>query len=112
MKAFPNAAVITVDDDMFYHRCIVQRLVESYEQNKTVIHCHHARVIPIDLDGRFIPIGVLGWALFSAGKCMPKASPLLFAEGIGAVLYPPGVLNHRMFYGKVFQALCPFHDDL
>jgi hypothetical protein len=104
--------IVTVDDDMFYQSNHIERLMTSYAKNKSVIHCHRGRLVPVFRNGTLRTGQVPDWRLFWAGSCKAPVSKLVMAQGVDGILYPPHSLDNHIFQSEVFHKLCPFHDDL
>jgi hypothetical protein len=112
LKAFPDAVIITLDDDVFYRSNQVEQLIVSYSKNKSFIHCHRGKLVPLSPNGVLQTGHVPRWKTFWAGLCGAPVSKLIMAQGVGGILYPPHSLDKRVFQNKLFYKLCPTHDDL
>lgn len=105
LKEHPDSIIVTADDDVFYERDWLARLVLGYEKNRHNIYCHKATQFYFDEDGRYMAVG--------GGKHYYKAACFLNKlVGVGGVLYPPGSLNTEVFNETVFQELAPTNDDI
>lgn len=99
---FPDDIIITVDDDVFYNKTLVERLYKSYKKHPEYIHCHRITKIMIK-DGNFSA---------KLKKCYKKASFANKLVGIGGVLYPPHSLHKDVTNEKLFMELAPTNDDI
>lgn len=45
MKDFPNAIIITVDDDIIYSGKLVEDLIKSYVKHPTAVSCMRGHII-------------------------------------------------------------------
>jgi hypothetical protein len=104
----PEAVVVTADDDVFYPRDWLEKLLNAYENEQNVIHCHRSHVIAFGDDGR--PLPYLDWS--SGNVCAGVASLLVFPTGVGGVLYPPRSLDSRVVDHETFMELCSRSDDI
>ena len=107
LKAFPEAIVVTADDDMIYPKDWLEKLFESYKKNTGVIHCYRARLISFNSDK--IINRYLDW---SSDFDKEEKSLFIFPLGVDGVLYPPGVLNEEVFNEDIFREICPKGDDI
>ncbi|QUM83591.1 hypothetical protein [Moritella sp. 28] len=106
-KLWPNAVVVTVDDDVFYPENMLEGLLENYNLYPNCISCYRAHSIKLDKN---VVAPYLNWKFASPGITGP--SHTLMAVGVGGVLYPPGSLHDEVLYSEVFKTLCFYADDL
>lgn len=105
LKSHPNSIIVTADDDVFYERDWLARMVLEYGQNKHNIYCHKATKFYLDEGG--------GYRATGGGKHYYKEESFLNKlVGVGGVLYPPGSLNTEVFNETVFMDLAPTNDDI
>lgn len=109
LSAFPDAAIVTADDDMFYPRDWLAQLDASYRRAPAYIHCHRAHRMRVDA-ATGVPDGYMAWDLGAPGVLGP--SQLLFPTGVGGVLYPPRSLAPQVADVEAFRRLCPTADDI
>lgn len=107
LKEYPNAVIITVDDDVLYEADLIENLFRSHKANPNSICA--GRVHKIKLDECAKPLGYLQW---DWGKGTMTASPLNFFTGVGGVLYPPHCLDEEVFNEDVFINICKHADDI
>lgn len=110
LKANPEAIIITVDDDIFYHKDIVEILYKSYKNYPHCVSALRTHLITFDKkSGEINPYNV--WRQRWDGLTdVPHMR--LFATGVGGVLYPPHIFPEEIFNKEVFMELCPCQDDL
>lgn len=108
LHAFPEACIITIDDDAMYEFDIVERLVNTHlEHPDAICSC---RIHKVRLDENDKPMGYLKWEWeVEDGEV---GSPLLFATGVGGVLYPPHCFPEEVFNERVFTSICAYADDI
>lgn len=105
-KAYPDATIITVDDDIIYEPWRISRLLAAAEENPNTVVGHRGWEVCIG-DGEFKPYA--SWPL--ADKATKKYRVLL--TGVGGVLYPPGLLNEEMLFDiNSLLELAPSADDV
>lgn len=107
LKAFPSAAIITIDDDHIYHFDVIENLVNAYKNNPALIHC--ARMHKMKLLNNAKLEKYRKWTYESESF---DVSPLNFPTGNGGVLYPPGSFNKEVFNENVFMDICKYADDV
>jgi hypothetical protein len=100
LQEFPNDVLITVDDDAYYPRDWLEKLLQAHRENPQKICCHRAHVIKKDL-----PYNKWKW------KATEKDNAeQLFPTGIGGVLYPPQSLD--LTHLNEIMELAPQADDI
>lgn len=107
MKDYPEAVIITVDDDLLYDFDIIERLYNSYVEKPTMIHALRTHVIQVNKYGK--PLNYLKWKW---GTSESENSNRVFATGVGGVLYPPRCFSEEVFNQDVFKNICPSADDV
>jgi hypothetical protein len=107
LKEFPNAIIVTSDDDVIYPKNWLERLYQSYTEHPEAIHSYRARLISFkntdELESYF------DW---TTTLCPTEKSLLTFPLGVDGVLYPPGVFNNEVFNEEMFRKICPTADDV
>jgi hypothetical protein len=104
LETFPDAFVVTADDDVYYSPTWLASLAESFDGRS--ITCLRADRIIAKSNGETAPY--MEWehntsAAVSATDLLPV--------GVQGVLYPPGALGHSM-NDRRFLQLCRGGDDL
>lgn len=107
MKDYPEAVIITVDDDLLYDFDIIERLYNSYVEKPTMIHALRTHVIQVNKYGK--PLNYLKWKW---GTSESENSNRVFATGVGGILYPPRCFSEEVFNQDVFKNICPSADDV
>lgn len=106
LDAYPNSYIVTADDDIHYHRGWLESLISTDLDRMQVIAL---RAYRIRLGEDNFPLRYLDWEFPVRSDV---ADPLLFAAGVGGVLYPPGTFSHEVFNAESFMRLCPRADDV
>jgi hypothetical protein len=107
LEEFPEAIIVTADDDLYYPRTWLEALVRGWSGSCAEIVCHRAHEITCDEAGR--PRRYREWNLESTVR---RRSGALFPTGVGGVLYPPGSLAPNVTDVVTFMRTCPRADDI
>ena len=107
IQKYPNANIITLDDDCYYPNDIVNNLIKLHEKFPKMI-CSN-RVHKILFKNNLI-LPYRNWK----HNCKDTYNPshLLVQTGVSGVLYPPYSLNKEVFDKEVFKKYCYYADDL
>ncbi|WP_114946215.1 glycosyltransferase family 2 protein [Microvirga calopogonii] len=106
LKAFPEAFIVTADDDVYYKQNWLADLASASAGRRNLIVCHQARKINIDPYGHLQPYGT--WPYITE----PEESSAVFPVGRGGILYPPSALAREVLNHDAFLELCPKADDV
>lgn len=107
LKAYPNASIITIDDDILYPYDLLECLINAHLDCSDCICANWIRETPKNLDKTYI--SMLKWPqLFDA----TELSNRYFFEGFAGVLYPPHSLDMEVFNESVFMKICEYADDV
>ncbi|MDR1554422.1 MAG: hypothetical protein LBS39_00155, partial [Campylobacteraceae bacterium] len=106
LKEYPNSIIITVDDDIYYPKNMLEKLYQAYQKQPNMVHCHRAHRITFK-NGQIEPYK--NWK-FSVEKVNP--SFLNFLTGVGGVLYPPNIFHEDILRKDIFVKLAPNADDI
>ncbi len=106
LERFPDAIIITVDDDTLYPSGWLEKLVAAHKDHPGAIVCYRGTRMLVGQDG-FAPY--IQWP-----ECTARNEPsyLLFAQGCEGILYPPGTLHAEVHNREVFMKLSPTADDV
>lgn len=108
LEAFPDAIIVTSDDDTYYPPDWLQRLVAAWDGDSQQIVCHVGHRMRLDAAGA--PLPYMQWEWYIKG---PARGSDMFPVGVGGVLYPPGCLPvPDVFDHDKFMSLAPGADDL
>lgn len=107
LKKYPNAVIITVDDDIYYAKDTVETLYKSYLRNPNTIHTHRSARITVR-DGKIynVPSRILYTKTYSEPSFLNRLS------GYAGTLYPPGCLSEEIFNKEFFLNHIKTHDDI
>lgn len=107
LVAFPEAIIVTADDDIFYEADWLEALVGAWDGYPNQVVCHRAHCMLLGEDG--LPRPYAEW--MSNAATSQQAGQLFPTAGRGA-LFPPGALSPAVTDKRTFLELCPNADDL
>jgi hypothetical protein len=106
LAEFPDAYLVTADDDVYYGREWLSLLCEDVDRPNQIV-CHRAHYIEYRPNGDIKP-----YAQWSLEARRSRAGGVVFPTGVGGVLYAPQALSPETINVTAFQDLCPFADDI
>lgn len=106
LENYPNNIIVTADDDIYYEKDWLEKLLKSSEENKDCIICHRAHRVKINKDA------LAPYKKWPKKIKSNKASYLNFLTGVGGVLYPPNCLYKDVLNKELFIELAPKADDV
>lgn len=106
LEEYPDAIIITADDDVLYNKDWLELLLKAYINNPYMIHCHRAH--RICFNKKYLKSYNL-WNMVIRNE---SAAFCNFLTGVGGVLYPPHCLDANITNKKEFLSLCPKADDI
>ncbi len=107
MRRFPDKVVITLDDDLIYHRDTITRLLATHRAFPQAVCANRVREIEM-CDGRFASYAHWGRPYPDAPACSER----YVALGYTGVLYPVGSYRDALLNAGSFTQLAPLADDL
>lgn len=107
LREYPNANIITIDDDVLYNYDLVENLVNEHRKTPNYIIANRIHRVQLDTNGR--PMKYLDWKWNDSPS---DVSPLNFLTGVGGVLYPPKSLDPEVLNESVFLDICKYADDI
>lgn len=109
MQEYPDAIVITADDDLYYPSDTVEILLNGHKRFPTYVCATRCHVIGFDQDGK-----VLSYKLWEKeqSRFLDTPSMLLFSTSGAGTLYPPHCMSEHLFDRDVFETSCPTADDV
>lgn len=108
LRDFPNDIIVTIDDDINYHKNMLRDLVRTHLQQPTSIIAHRVRIIKPSQP--YKKWRKYKWYDFIFKKYHFNHLSLL--TGVGGVLYPPHSLDEDMLNPEIFTKLAPTTDDI
>jgi hypothetical protein len=106
-QVYPDAHIVTIDDDIFYEPWRLSRLMQGSLQHPGSIVGLRGRKVSFQEDGKLKAYKT--WPLISNEMVSPKA---LLGSGAG-LLFPPNVLPDDLLLDfNLARKLCPTADDI
>ena len=108
LKDFPDAIIVTVDDDVAYHKNMLRDLLRLHEQVPQAVLAHRAKRMKPRLPYR-------KWTKYRWYSFVWKKIHVGFKNiqtGVGGVLYPPHSLKTEMLDVDLFTQIAPTTDDI
>jgi hypothetical protein len=110
LHAFPDAYIVTADDDLEFARNWLEVLIESFSPQDRSILCHRAHRSARWHDGRLT--NYVDWEFdVQDTKARSPSIDIIATTGAGA-LFPPRVLPGFATEAPLFRRLCPDGDDV
>ena len=113
LRKYPDAIVVTADDDLIYHTDWLRKLYEAYDKKKKIIYVHRITRLFI----RNGKLRVLDRQKYLQNDkyyfpSLCKASAFNKLSGGAGALYPPHCFHKDIFDEKKFKKLAPTSDDV
>lgn len=108
LKDFPDAIIVTIDDDVAYHKNMLRDLLRLHKEMPNAVLAHRAKRMKPDKPYR-------QWSKYRWYHFLTKrihADYKNIQTGVGGVLYPPHSLKEEMIDVKLFTKLAPTTDDI
>ena len=107
LKKWPDAAIITIDDDNIYRHDLIENLLCAHKRHPRHIIANRILRIRLGKDGRPLTYSKWDWEVIPRDD-----SPLNFFTGSNGVLYPPHCLADAVLDEETFTRICPTEDDI
>lgn len=108
LKEFPNDIIVTVDDDNYYDKRLLEFLYNEYLKRPECIHARQAFVLRLDKKNNELFMQARNYTYNSTYLPSFWNEPV----GCGGVLYPPHSLHENVLNEEQFMKEIPTHDDL
>ena len=105
---FPDDIIVTIDDDIIYHKNMLKKLIHTHQKYPEAIVGHRIKHIKTGTPYKEWKKYKLHRFFINGFK--PKYSNLL--TGVGGVLYPPNCLKKEMLDSSLFMDIAPTVDDI
>jgi hypothetical protein len=109
MEEFPDSLIITIDDDLIYHKDFIKTLIEGHHKFPESVIAIRGHEITFDKYGRVQ--SYKKWNKEIMRSCNPSMK-LFAAGGSGGVLYPPNCLCSTALDKDLVKKLCLNADDI
>jgi hypothetical protein len=107
LAEFPEAAIVTFDDDVFYPCDALSKLIALHRQYPSNVIANRTHCITLNETGEIQPYKQ--WKKNASNAQKPEAN---FQTGIGGVLYPPNSLAEQVMEESLFTKLAAHGDDI
>jgi len=114
LAEFPDDYIMTIDDDVYYRRKLISKLLKYAVKYPDSIIAYRVRYARLNKQGQFrtykkwrLNTIVANW--FTKGS-KPRHRNLW--TGVGGVLYPPKCLHEDVLREDIFMKICPTTDDI
>lgn len=108
LKAFPEATIITVDDDVLYDCDALENMIVPHLLNPKAIYANRMRWMEKSKNGKLE--SYREWKILQYKSDNPSRQH--FATGVGGILYPPHALDPEVMNESVFMDICMHCDDV
>lgn len=105
MQEYQDNTIITCDDDIYYHPDMIKNLILASRNNPNSITANVTSQLKYS-EKELCPYKE--WENNYKAFCSFNRVQI----GVGGVLYPPNVLDKRVFRKDLFMRLAPYADDL
>jgi len=109
MQQYPNALIVTVDDDLVYDEQMIEALITSYLHFPNAVSATRTHLITKDVSGNIAPYAQ--WEKQFSGILGIPSMQLFSTSGAGT-LYPPHSMGDLIFNIEDIKKLCLNADDL
>ena len=107
MEKYPDACVVTIDDDVMYEFDLLENLINAHIANPNDICA--CRIHRITLNENNTPKSYMQWQFL----VLPQdKSNLNFLTSGGGTLFPSHCFVKEFFDKESFMSLCPYADDV
>ena len=106
LKKYPEKSIVTADDDLFYEKNWLEKLVKTHQIYPNCVIANRSHVIKFS-NGQIAP-----YKKWKKSVNSPKPSYLNFLTSGGGVLFPPNSLYKDVLNEELFLSLAPNADDI
>lgn len=110
LAAFPDAFVVTADDDAYYPPGWLARLVAGYRAGDPAVIAGRAHLARFAGDGLALPYA--DWRFDTQRTTAGEPRTAIFPTGAGGILYPPRCFAPEVMDERTFLELCAHGDDI
>lgn len=103
---YPNDLIVTFDDDLFYHKSVLKRLIDAHIANPNMIIASRAHKILFDRFGHMLPYSEWTHDIDNI------SGDFLLPLGGEGVVYKYGLLYKDVCKRELFSLLAPNADDV
>ena len=109
MRDYPQDIIITLDDDLYFDRFLIESLMESYEKHPSVISASRIHTMRFYEDGLLRP-----YVKWKQNNPKFTTQPLMshFATNGAGTLFPPNCMHPELFNIEHIKNFCLHADDV
>lgn len=107
IREYPDAIIVTVDDDVFYPSHMLQYLLEAHTKHPNDVIANITHQLQYKSSGE-----LLSYADWKHNITLQDYSNNIFQVGVGGVLYPPHCAHPDICNAELAYRVCPFGDDI
>jgi hypothetical protein len=108
LRRFPEAIIITVDDDCLYNPDMLENMIMCYKQNPKAVWGNVIHNITFDANHKMK--SYMDWDMNIDNT--DEVSNRHFITSVGGVLYPPHSLHQDVTKDEIFMNICKTNDDI
>ena len=108
-RQFPEAVIITIDDDLVCAKDMIELLYGSYKRFPRCISALRTHLMRFDRQGKLLPY--VRWRQ-NCIDFVNRPNLALFATTGAGALYPPHIMPDEVCDSEAFMRCCPFADDV
>lgn len=108
LSDFPDDVIVTIDDDIYYHKNMLRDLIRLHKRLPNAIIAHRVRKVKLNMPYR-------KWRKYKWYHFIFKRhifDHCALQTGVGGVLYPPNSLDATMLDPALFSKIAPTNDDI
>lgn len=106
-QEYPDDLIILIDDDLFYVKTLIEKLLEDHVKYPKSIVCHRAHAVTRDQFGFLNP-----YKLWTAQRNRRGPSHSIFHTSGGGTLYLPSLYSKQLYDRDLIKNLCFYADDV
>lgn len=107
LEQYPNANIITIDDDIIYPINMIENLYNSFLEDRESIHFNRGHKIKMKSSNQLESYSNWNWDITDTSSDM-----LNFPTGCWGVFYPANCFNSEVYNESVFMSICKSADDV
>ncbi len=106
LELYPKDIIITVDDDIYYKKNMIERLMREYQKEPSCIYTHRAHKVGFSTDGNLLSYNE--WK----EEISDEIGRTVFPTGGAGCLYKRSILYKDICNEELFMKLAPNADDV
>ncbi len=107
LKKYPEACVVTIDDDVMYEIDFLDKLLRTHKQHPKNVLVNVARQVVVE---KGEVQSYTHWP--HVANDVKIETPYIMGIGVGGILYPAHSLHEEVLNQEAFMNSCPYGDDI